>query len=131
MPTLISARFLPARNLTAETTVLIRIPKPIANDELIERVPNPDRNSEAIFVDPLSGIVIIVDQGSGARGGAVKRRRQSPLWRSLLSHWLTAAGAASSMIISREPDGRLQPVSSPAHWARHQAHRAGQSPRKN
>ena len=59
--------------------MLIRIPRPIANGELIERVSNPDGNSEVCFVDPLSGIVIVVDQGSGSRGRAVKRRRQSPL----------------------------------------------------
>jgi hypothetical protein len=111
--------------------VLICIPKPVADDELIERVPNPDRNSEIYVVDPLSGIVIVVDQGSGSRGRAVKRRRQSPLWRSLLSRWLTAAKAASSVIIPREPDGRLQPVSSPVNWGRHQARRAGQSPRES
>jgi hypothetical protein len=79
MPMLMSARSWPARNLTAETTVLIRISKPVADDELIERDPDPSRNSEAIFVDPLSGIVIVVDQGSGTRGRAVKRRAQSPL----------------------------------------------------
>jgi hypothetical protein len=131
MPTLISARSQPARNLTAETTVLIRIPKPAADDELIARVSDPDGNSEAIFVDPLSGIVIVVDQDSAFQGRGLKRRRQSPLWRSLLSRWLTAAQAASSMIIPHKPDGRLQPVSSPAHWARHQAHRAGQSSKQN
>ena len=110
--------------------MLIRIPKPIADDELIERDPNPDRNSEVCFVDPLSGIVIVVDQGSGSRGRAVKRRRQSPLWRSLLSRWLTAAKAATSVIIPLEPDGRLQSVLSPTHWGRHPVHRAGQSSRK-
>jgi hypothetical protein len=67
-------------------------------------VPNPD----AIFVDPLSGIVIIVNQGSGSRQRAVKRRRPSPLWRSPLSRWLTAAQAACAEIIPIEPDGRLQ-----------------------
>jgi hypothetical protein len=111
--------------------MLIRIPKPVADDDIIERGPSPDRNSEAIFVDPLSGIVIVVDQGSGSRGSALKRHRQSPLWRSLLSHWLTAAKAASSIIIPHEPDSWLQPVSSPANWARHQGRRTGQNPRKN
>ena len=111
--------------------MLIRIPKPVVDDDIIERGPSPDRNSEAIFVDPISGIVIVVDQGSGSRGKAIKQRRQSLLWRSLLSRWLTAAKAASSMIIPLEPDGRLQPVLSPANWGRHPAHRAGQSPRKN
>jgi hypothetical protein len=89
--------------------VLICIPKPVADDELIERDPNPDGNSEVCFVDPLSGIVIVVDQGSGSRGRAVKRRRQSPLWRSLMARWLTAAKAAGSVIIPLKPDSRLQP----------------------
>jgi hypothetical protein len=84
--------------------VLTRIPKPDADDELIEHVPNPDGNSEICFVDPLSGLVIVVDQGSGSRGRAVKRRRQSPLWGSLLSSWLTEAKAASSAIVPLEPD---------------------------
>jgi hypothetical protein len=107
--------------------VLIRIPKPVSDDESIERVPNSDGDSEAIFVNPLSGVVIVVDQGFGCRGRARKRRRQSPLWRSLLSRWLTAARAASSMIIHLEPEARLQPVSSPVNRGRHQAGRAGQS----
>ena len=107
--------------------MLIRIPRPIANDELIERVSNPDGNSEICFVDPFSGIVIVVDQGSGSRGRAVKRRRQSPLWRSLLSRWLTAAKAAGSVIIPLEPDGRLQPDHHRLIGG-HQARRAGQSP---
>src|SRR5271170_7704146 len=83
--------------------MLIRIPKPVADDEFIERVSNPDGNSEICFVDPLSGIVIVVDQDSGSRGRTVKRRRQSPLWRSLLSRWLTEAKASSSAIVLPEP----------------------------
>jgi hypothetical protein len=71
-----------------------------ADDELIERDP-----AETVFVDPLSGIVIVVDRGSGTRGRAVKRSAQSPLWRSLLSRRLAAARAAGSAIIPLEHYG--------------------------
>src|SRR5271170_4173489 len=109
--------------------MLIRIPKPVADDEFIERVSNPDGNSEICFVDPLSGIVIVVDESSGSRGRAVKRRRRSPLWRSLLSRWLAAAGAAGSAIIPLESDGALRPALSPANPRRLQAHRDRQNQR--
>ena len=47
--------------------MLIRISKePVSDDELIERVRNSDGGSEAIFVGPLSGIVIVVDQEAGS-----------------------------------------------------------------
>jgi hypothetical protein len=89
------------RTLTAETIVLIHIPRPLADNPVAEHGPNPDRNSEVTVVDPLSGIVIIIDQASaekgGARHGAVKRRRYSPLWRSSLSRWLAPAQAGSAI----------------------------------
>jgi hypothetical protein len=68
------------RSPTAETIVLIRIPKPIADNAFADS-PGPD--SEITVVDPLSGIVIIVDPASaeenGPRRRAVEHRRYSQL----------------------------------------------------
>lgn len=84
--------------------MLIHIPKPLADNALAEHDPDPDRNSVVTVVDPLSGIVIIIDPASAEEGGArrrvVKRRRYSPLWRSSLSRWLAPAPAKAGSVIS-------------------------------
>ena len=86
------------RSPTAETIVLIRIPKPLT-DNVFANSPGPDGNSGIAVVDPL--IVIIVDPASaeenGPRRRAVKHCRYSPLWRSLLSRWLASAQAGSAI----------------------------------
>lgn len=86
------------RSPTAETIVLIRIPKPLT-DNVFANSPGPDGNSGIAVVDPL--IVIIVDPASaeenGPRRRAVKHCRYSPLWRSLLSRWLASAEAGSAI----------------------------------
>jgi hypothetical protein len=80
--------------------------------------PDPDRNSE---VAPLSGIAIVVEQtseGGDAPGTTVKRRRQSPLSRSLLSCLWAPVKAAAEPLILPDPsrihvtiaDRRLRPV---------------------
>jgi hypothetical protein len=83
--------------------MLIRIPKPLADNTLAEHAPDPGRNSKVTVVDPLSGIVIIIDPASAEEGGsrrrAVKRRRYS-LWRSSLSRWLAPAAAETGSAIS-------------------------------
>jgi hypothetical protein len=79
--------------------MLIRIPKPLADNALAEHAPDP----EVTVVDPLSGIVIIIDPASAEEGGArrraVRRRRYSPLWRSSLSRWLAPAPAEAGSAI--------------------------------
>jgi hypothetical protein len=91
------------RSPTAETIVLIRIPNPLA-DNVFANSPGPDGNSGIAVVDPLSGIVIIVDPASaeenGPRRRAVKHCRYSPLWRSLLSRRLASASAEAGSAIS-------------------------------
>jgi hypothetical protein len=89
------------RSPTAETIVLIRIPKPLT-DNVFANSPGPDGNSGIAVVDPL--IVIIVDPASaeenGPRRRAVKHCRYSPLWRSLLSRRLASASAEAGSAIS-------------------------------
>jgi hypothetical protein len=49
--------------------MLIRIPKPLADNALAEHGPDSDRNSKVTVVDPLSGIVIIIDPASAEKVG--------------------------------------------------------------
>ncbi|GEM_PF-1548427 len=76
--------------------MLIRIPEPIADDQIGAFDWYPDRGSEITFVDPFSGVVVVVDRtaaGIGGGGGAAKRGGLSWFWRSLLARGRAAATA--------------------------------------
>jgi hypothetical protein len=76
--------------------VLIRIPEPIADDQIGAFDWYPDRGSEITFVDPFSGVVVVVDRTSdriGGGGGAASLRDLSWLWHSLLARGRAAATA--------------------------------------